>query len=105
MPLPARAMADERRGDSPGSGRDAAEALVYEPDNHRTLADRGRATLDRARPHVARREDPGNTRFEQTIRARFVAGQHEALAVARHEVIKPVGTERGAEEQEQEAER
>src|SRR5689334_2704413 len=41
------------------------QILVNESDRHTALPDRGGDAFDRAQPHIATREDTGDTRFEQ----------------------------------------
>ena len=49
------------------------QVAVDEVDRDRPFADRGRDALDRLVPHVTRREDAGDARFEQIRLARRAA--------------------------------
>ena len=85
--------------------REACQVLVDEPHDHRALADRGGAALDRARADVAGGVDARDARLEQPVGAGVGAGEDEAVVVARDRVAEPVGARSGAEEEEQERER
>ena len=88
------------------------QILVDEGDRHAAFADRGGNALDRARPHVAAREDAGDARFEQVRIAivrpapgfhRIVSGQDIAARIARDLGWQPIGLRVGSDEDEKAA--
>ena len=78
---------------------------MHEADDHGSLADRGRAALDRSGADVADGEDAGRARLEDAVGAGSLAGEHEAVVVERDRAAEPLGARRGAEEEEEERER
>ena len=81
------------------------EALVDEAHDHRALADRGRAALDRPRANIANREDARHARLEDALGTGRLAREDEAVVVERNGAPEPVGTRCGSEEEEEERER
>ena len=59
------------------------EPLVDEAHHHRSLADRGRAALDRSGADVADGEDAGRARLEDALDPGSLPGEHEAVVVER----------------------
>ena len=77
---------------------DAGKTLVDEPHDHRSLADCGGATFDRAGPHVAGGVDPGTLVSSRPLGPGVGAGQHETLVVAlrrRRRASRCTGSRRG----------
>ena len=68
--------------------------------DHRSFADRRRASLRRARPDVTGRVDPGDTRLEQVFATGCGAGEDEAVVVARDLLIQPFGVGPRTQEEE-----
>ena len=93
-------LAALRRASGPRRGV-RRHPLVHEADDHRSLAHGRGAALHRTRAHVAGRVDPRDARLQQRLRARFGAGENEAVGVARQRVAEPIGARRRTEEQEQ----
>src|SRR5688572_9143211 len=77
----------ERLTDCRGGSR---QPLVDEPDDGRSLADRGGAALDRSCADVARGVDAGNIGFELALGSRVGTGEHEAVLVARDGIAQPL---------------
>ena len=88
-----------------GPDRRAGEVLVHEAHHGSTLADRGRAALDRAGAHVSGRIHTADAGLEQAVRRGLRTREDEPVGVARDDVGEPVGAGIGAQEEEQEGER
>jgi hypothetical protein len=80
-------------------------SLVHEAHDHRPFAHCGGAALDRARAHVADGEAARDARVRDPLLRDVVAGDDEAVLVARDRVVEPVGARRRAEEREGEIDR
>ena len=76
-----------------------------EAHDHRSLADRGGATLDRPRANIAHREDAGHARLEDALGTGLLTREDEAVVVERDGAAEPVGARCGSEEEEEEGER
>jgi hypothetical protein len=85
-----------------GGGRsfdDAGGEALDEAHDHRSLADRGRATFDRSRANIADREDAGHARVEDALDAGRPAREYEVVIVEREGGAEPVGVRCGSEEE------
>ena len=76
-----------------------------EAHHHRSLADRGGATLDRPRANIPHREDAGRARLEDALGTGPLASEDEAVVVERDRATEPVGIRCGSEEKEEGGER
>ena len=64
---------------------------VDELHSHRTFADCRGAALGRAGADVSGREHAGNVGLEQVVAVCCCAGEDEAVVVAGHRVVEPLG--------------
>ena len=76
-----------------------------ELDRHRPFADGRGATLGRPGADIAGREHSWDVGLEQVVDVGCGAGEDEAVVVAGHGVVEPLGARQRAEEQEHERER
>ncbi len=74
-------------------------------DGHRPFTDGGGAPFGRPGADITGREHAGNIGFEQVVHVRCRARQDEAVVVAADGVVEPLGSRKGAEEEEHERER
>src|SRR6185437_9463324 len=81
------------------------KVLVHELHSHRPLAHGCRTPLAGAGPDVAGGEDAGHARLEQVVRPGGVAGEDEAVGIARDGIVQPFRARLRAEEEEKGRER